>query len=398
MEGFASAPRGFADLVEKELRALGAEVRTVRQTGVAFRGGWEVMMRANLWLRTAVRVLIAVGECALPPAGGEGDKAYLATGKGKEGREGEVLYRLAREVPWQQWLTPEDRLRVDVRVQRQILVDAVPFLVLRVKDGVCDALRSYYGRRPSVDKEEPTARVVGLVEERRAVLFLDTSGAPLFQRGLRVAAGRAPLKEHVACGILQRVGWQGNRPLVDPLCGSGTFVLEGALLALGVAPGLFRSFAFERWRGVPQEVWRAVRSEAEARLRRLPRLPLLVGSDVEERAVAAAQRNWAALEAAIQQRLPVEWMVRDVSALRPPPGRGEGVVVSNPPYGVRLRMKEEPAVWYGRFGRALRRFSGWQAAVLSLEEQVPQWLGMRPKARWRVDNGGLLCNLFYFEF
>lgn len=386
LSAFASAPRGLEPILAEELAAVGASDVTVRPGGVSFAGDALVVARANLMSRVATRVMVKVAE------------APVAT-LSRSGREGEALYRLGRDVPWHRYLTPDDRLRVDVAVARERLADTVPFLTLRVKDAVCDAARAYYGRRPSVDKISPTVRVVAFLDDRVATLYWDTSGVALTRRGFKGAATAAPLKENLAAGILRLIGWEPRLPLVDPMCGSGTFVLEAALLAYGVPPGLFRSFAFERWSELDQTAWRAIRDEARREVAARVKsgaAPLLFASDRDARQVLGAQRNWGELEAALGVTVPVVWAVSPAEELLLPEVPSPGFWLANPPYGVRLALEERTA-WYRALGSILKhRWAGWRAHLFTGDPALVKSIGLRPAAKWQLMNGAIPCALLSY--
>lgn len=391
LRAFAPCPRGLEPFLRDELTAAGAQALVLRPGGIAFAGDWSVLMRVSLMSRIATRVLLALGRGA------------VSHGK-RRGAEGEALYRLAREIAWPKWLTPDARLRVDLTVTRAALTDTIPFLTLRVKDAICDALRAHFGRRPNVDKHDPTFRVVVFLDDRSATFYWDTSGAPLYQRGFKTATTAAPLKENLAAGILHLIGWSPQMPLIDPMCGSGTFVLEAAMRAYGIAPGLYRSFAFERWHGLDRCVWQAMQNEMRtttakqvATLRATGKVPTLFASDCDPGQVAAARHNWQTLEAAVAQPLPIEWEVAAAERLEPPNGTPAGFWVSNPPYGMRLAETEALAKWYPLLGDALkRRWAGWIAHFITADPQFPKRIGLRATAKWRLDNGQLRCHLLRY--
>lgn len=391
LRAFAPCPRGLESCLGDELTAAGAAEIRVRPGGVAFTGDWPVLMRVHLTSRIATRVLVAVGGGALPH------------GK-RRGEEGAALYRLARTVAWPKWVSPDARLRVDLTVTRAACTDSIPFLTLRVKDAICDALRAQCGRRPSVDKHDPTFRAVVFLDERGATFYWDTSGAPLVQRGFKSATTLAPLKENLAAGILQVIGWTPTLPLIDPMCGSGTFLLEAAMRAYAIPPGLFRVFAFEQWHGLDRQTWQQLRNTLRAEtarhiavLRTKHREPLLFAADADPRQIAAAQHNWQKLEAAVEASLPIVWQTAAAEALEPPSEVPPGYWVTNPPYGVRLAETEALAAWYPVLGDALkRRWAGWTAHFLTADSQFAKRIGLRPAAKWHLDNGPLRCVLLRY--
>ncbi len=366
---FCPCPRGLEALLAEELRALGASETRPVPGGVAWQGDMTAWLRANLESRLASRVLVEV-----------------AQGHGAGATE---LYRLLRQVRWRDWLTPDQTLRVDVLAQGET-PDAVPFLVLRCKDAICDAMRADFGRRPSVDKTDPDVRVVVFWQAGWVRVYWDSSGAPLYQRGFKVAKVAAPIKEHLAAGILRLIGWTPQGPLLDPMCGSGTFLLEAALIAANWPPGGARAFAFERWSGLDRPLWQ--RLQQQARKRADPaRLPPLFGRDRDAAALAAAQRNVAALPFEV----PVTWEV--VAAEDSVPPLPTGFWVANPPYGVRLEEQTALCEWYPRLGDALkRRWAGWTAHILTADPEFPKHLGLRPQGKWTLYQGALAAKLLRY--
>jgi putative N6-adenine-specific DNA methylase len=228
------------------------------------------------------------------------------------------------------------------------------------------------------------------LQERRARIYLDLSGEPLYRRGFKRSTVAAPLKENLAAGILILTGWRPDELLVDPMCGSGTFLLEAAMAARGIAPGLARGFALENLENFDPAQWRALRRRAEALRRDLPLR--LWGSDVDPAMVAAARDNLAA--AGLEEE--VHWQVAEVGELVAP--AQEGVLVANPPYGVRLDERERLAVWYPRLGDALKRhWAGWRAWILTADPELPRRLGLKASRRVPLFNGALECRLLEYR-
>ena len=264
---FAPCPRGLEAALADELRALGATVTGVPSGGVRFDGDAALGMAANLHSRIASRVLQQVA-----------DGAY---------RTEDDLYRLARETEWERWHAPLATLRVDTSAVSAPL-RSLRFATLRVKDGVVDRLRERFGERPSIERQRPQRRIHAFLDAGRCTLYLDWSGEALFKRGWRRDDGDAPMKENLAAGLLAIAGWRPGEPLLDPFCGSGTIVVEAAMIAAGVPPGARRRFAFERMRDFDRAAWDRMRT---LRPRPAPGAPSIFGSDVSEAAIAAARAN-----------------------------------------------------------------------------------------------------------
>jgi putative N6-adenine-specific DNA methylase len=366
---FVSCPRGLEGVLAQELASLGVERPEPASGGVGFAGEFALGAWLNLTSRIATRVLWQVGE------GGY--------------RNEDELYRLARDIPWPRHFAVERTIRVDVRAQRSPL-RSLEFAALRVKDAVCDRFRAQLGARPSVDTVAPQVRLWVFLQERRARIYLDLSGEPLYRRGFKRSTVAAPLKENLAAGILILTGWRPDELLVDPMCGSGTFLLEAAMAARGIAPGLARGFALENLENFDPAQWRALRRRAEALRRDLPLR--LWGSDVDPAMVAAARDNLAA--AGLEEE--VHWQVAEVGELVAP--AQEGVLVANPPYGVRLDERERLAVWYPRLGDALKRhWAGWRAWILTADPELPRRLGLKASRRVPLFNGALECRLLEYR-
>jgi putative N6-adenine-specific DNA methylase len=367
---FSPTPRGLEELLAEELRACGGtRVKTV-PGGVSWAGNWETCYRANLESRLATRVLWQVGH-------------------GHYRNEADV-YQLVRDMPWAKWFTPEESIRIYVTARRSPL-RSLEFITLRIKDAVCDYFRATHGNRPNVDTVHPAVRIFTFLTHDRVTLYLDTSGEPLYKRGLKPALVEAPLKENLAAGILKLTTWRTGEPLVDPMCGSGTFLIEAARMALGIAPGLDRHFAFERLKNFERARWVKLRKAAEARRTAAKVLPIF-GSDIVGEQVQHARANLAA--AGLEGCVTLERA--DVLALTPP--ARAGVMVSNPPYGVRLGEPGELAAFYPRLGDTFKqRWAGWRCYLLSSDMTLPKSIGLKAGKCTPLFNGALECRLFEYE-
>jgi putative N6-adenine-specific DNA methylase len=247
------------------------------------------------------------------------------------------------------------------------------------------------GARPSVDTAAPDVRIHAYFDATSVSMYLDTSGDPLFKRGLRVAGGEAPLRENLAAGILRLSGWTPDRPLLDPMCGGGTFLIEAADIALRRAPGSRRGFGFEKLRTFEPARWSALL--AQAREAELPVQPLEIhGSDLYGEALKIARINLA--HAGLESAVPL----KQANLLELTPPRTPGIVVTNPPYGVRIGEQEELARFYPLLGDALKqRFAGWSVCIFTADMRLPKLIGLKPKRRVPLFNGALECRLYEFE-
>lgn len=367
---FAPCPRGLETLLAEELTALGAEAVEADRGGVHFRGDWRAAYRANLESRVATRILWRVGS------------NYY--------RNEDDVYRLAHGIAWEKWMTTAHTLRVQVTAKRSPL-RSLEFITLRIKDAVCDRFRDRTGQRPSVDTAAPDMRIHAFLDAHRAHLYLDLSGDPLVRRGFKRASVEAPLKENLAAGILKLTGWQPSEPLVDPMCGSGTFLLEAAMMALNIAPGMGRNFALEKMRHFNAPLWQEIVAVAKAAER--PRRALAIhGADISAQETHRTQINLrvAGLADCVT--------VTTCDILELPAPAPVGVMVANPPYGVRLGEAEALAAFYPRLGDALKaHWAGWRCHFLSADENLPKLIRLKSSGRTPLYNGALECRLYEYR-
>lgn len=379
LAGFATASRGLEHLLARELTAFGAAEVKELGGGVRFRGELAVAYRACLWSRIASRVLLPLSRFPLADA--------------------EALYQAARAIDWPDLFDVKSTFAVEV-AGRSAAVTHTHFAGLRVKDAIADRFREKGGERPSVDTERPQIRVHLHLDRDHATLSLDLSGESLHRRGYRRAGAEAPLKENLAAAILLRAGWPelaaAGAPLLDPMCGSGTLVLEAALMAADVAPGLARErYGFEAWLDHQPRLWRELREEAAARAAagRARALPPLAGSDGDPQAIRAAQDN--ARRAGFADKLRFE--TRDLSQARPPAAQ-PGLLVTNPPYGERLGGEAEVIKIHSLLGATLKEhFAGWRAAVFTGRPDLGPRIGLRASDLYSMYNGPLPCKLLLFQ-
>jgi 23S rRNA (guanine2445-N2)-methyltransferase / 23S rRNA (guanine2069-N7)-methyltransferase len=372
----ASVPRGLADLLAKELASLGATDVRERTTRVTFSGTLETAYRACLESRLANRVFLEIARF--------------------EAASAEAFYAAAREVDWSQHLGPRATLACDFSGEHPAITHT-HFGALKLKDAIVDALRDATGVRPDIVLDRPSVRVHAHARGAEITLALDLAGESLHRRGYRAAAGEAPLKENVAAGVLARSGWPdlaaAGAEFLDPMCGSGTLVIEAALMAAHCAPGLRRDyFGFLGWRGHDEALWRRVREEAKARcLATAEPTAAIRGQDRDPTAVRDARAN--AERAGI-----AHWVHFEVGELsRAAPAGADsprGLLCTNPPYGIRLESLDAARAVHRELGEVLRaRFQGWQAAVLTGAPQLGMELGIRAARTHALWNGAIECRL-----
>jgi putative N6-adenine-specific DNA methylase len=366
-EFFATAPRGLERLLVEELKALGAADAAAVPGGATFGGTWETCYRVNLWSRVASRVLWKLHSFSY--------------------RDEADIYAATKALDWPRHFAVERTLRVNVTAQRSPL-KSLEFTTLRIKDAVCDRFRDKLGKRPSVERTSPDVRVHAFMDAQSCTLYLDTSGEPLFKRGWRAGAGEAPLRENLAAGIVMLTGWKAHEPLLDPMCGGATLLVEAAAMARGRAPGAKRGFGFEKLAAFQARMWEAVKAEK----RPDAPAPTLYGSDSDAEALRDARRNLAA--AGVERWVELEQS--DVLA-RSAPAPG-GVMVMNPPYGERMGHADELAAFYPKLGDALKqKFAGWRCYVFTADLRLPKLIRLEPSRRTPLWNGALECRLYEFE-
>jgi putative N6-adenine-specific DNA methylase len=363
-------PVRVEQVLNEELRALGIPLTTATAGGVSFEAPWPTMYWVNLWSHIASRVLWEAGR-----------QPY---------RTEEDVYQTAYGLPWHDWFSSSNSIKVRVTAHRCPL-PSLDFLTLRIKDAICDRFVSVTGTRPRVDTRHPDIRIDAFLDSTSVTLYLDTSGEPLFKRGYRLAAVEAPLRENLAAGLLRLAGWTPDEVLMDPMCGTGTIPLEAALMARRIAPGLARSFAFERLRLHDGKRWAQLREAARLKQRKEPSVAIYA-SDRDARAVKTAQRLFQGAGVAIDIRLRQE----EILSLEPPASKG--LLLINPPYGVRLGDSQELETFYPRLGDWLKnRFAGWRAYVLTADPRLRETIGLSPSRKIPIYNGALECRLYEFR-
>lgn len=367
---FASCPRGLETILEAELGMLGAHEIARVDGGVSFAGELELCYATNLESRVASRVLWRIAHTAY--------------------RSERDIYEAVQAIAWSEIFPVDHSIRVDVSAVRAP-VKSLEFVTLRIKDAVCDVFRVACGRRPDVDTRAPDVRISAFLSATHFTLYLDTSGEPLFKRGYRRSAGEAPLRENLAAGILKLANWNAESALLDPMCGSGTFLCEAAMIALDRAPGLARNFGFEKLASFDQRAWQRLKDAAQARVRVEPGCAIY-GSDRYGEALKLARANLEAL--GVDRHV----TLKQADVLEMPAPAPAGTLVTNPPYGVRLQDQQSLAELYPRLGDALKqKYAGWTAYIFTADLRLAKLIGLAPSRRTPLYNGALECRLFEFK-
>jgi putative N6-adenine-specific DNA methylase len=367
---FAPCPRGLEKLLADELTSFGAADVKATDGGVAFSGEWPLCYRANLESRIASRILWRVKETRY--------------------RSEQDIYKAVFELKWQHWFDVTSTIRVNTTAIRCPL-KSLEYITLLVKDAVCDRFRAHCNERPSVDTIDPDMRIHVFIEDDKLMLYLDTSGDALFKRGVRHHTNIAPLRENLAAGILKLAGWQPGTPLLDPMCGSGTFLIEAAQMSLNIQPGIARGFAFEKLKNFDAKLWNQMREQAIAAQLPVEQLDIY-GSDLYGDALKAARRNLE--EAGLAECV----ALKQANVLEISPPVDHGILVANLPYGERMGELDELAELYPKLGDALKKkFGGWTAYLFTADKAILKLMRLSPSKRTPLFNGAIECRLLEYK-
>lgn len=367
---FAAVPRGAEELAAAELAAIDIKDSKPGKGGVAFIADRAGLYRANLWLRTASRVLVQLAQfpCSSPAE----------------------LYAGVHALSWHELITPDMTLAVDCSLRDSAMTHS-GFVALKTKDAVVDRIRAFCGSRPNVDTASPDVRINVHLHKNICTVSLDSSGDSLDRRAYRLERNEAPLRETLAAAVVALTGWDGSIPLADPMCGSGTIPVEAALLAARIPPGLQRKFGFQSWLDFDAELWADICTEAQAGIRRLA-VGLVTGYDLDNRALLLAGRNCskAGLEGQIHF---FHAALQEFS-----PERNKGVVIINPPYGKRLGEEDDLRELYCQIGDVMKkRCCGWTGYVLTGNLELAKYIGLKASRRYVLFNGAIECRLLKYE-
>ena len=358
---------GLEGVLADELRALGAEDVTEGNRVVAFKGDKEMLYRANFACHTAVRVL----------------KPFLTL----HSTSADDLYEQLKTFDWEQLMTVKTTFAIDATVYSENFTNS-RFVTYRVKDAIADFFNEKYGKRPNIRLTNPEIRLDVHISGRDVTLSLDSSGDPLFKRGWRVAQTDAPINEVLAAGIIMLSGWDGKTDLVDPMCGSGTFLIEAALIGANIAPGVYRdSYAFQQWPDYDEELFNKIYNDDSAEREFTHKI---YGSDIEGKAIAIARAN--VKNAGLNKYIELER--RDFNDIEEVP-KG-GTLISNPPYGERLSI-EDIEQFYDNLGFKLKHtFKGYNAWLICYDKEQYHKIGLKPSVKYALNNGGLDCELLQY--
>jgi 23S rRNA (guanine2445-N2)-methyltransferase / 23S rRNA (guanine2069-N7)-methyltransferase len=377
---FATTPKAIEMILADELKSLGAEAIKPTLAGVAFTGTLETAYRVCLWSRTANRILLALSEF--------------------EVKSQAQLYQQVQKIDWSQHLNATDSFAVSFSAKNSKAIDNSHFGALKVKDAIVDQMRDKFGERPNINTDRPDIRINVYLNGETAQLSLDLAGESLHKRGFREVSIEAPIKENLAAAILLRGGWgkiaASGGSLIDPMCGSGTLVLEAAMIASDCAPGLLREYyGFLGWKQHDSEIWQALLDEAQQRKTvGLKTMPVIVGFDLSRQNINVALQHVE--NAGFADKIHLER--RDIADAAPAASWAKGLVVCNPPYGERLGEEAETALLYQRFGESLKaHFQGWKAVMIISNPELGFRLGIRSQKPITLFNGALECKLLRLD-
>lgn len=371
MSLLAKTSSGLEPVLADELQRLGASEVATGKRLVRFQGDREMLYRANLGCRTAIRILLPVSQF--------------------HARNRRELYNAVRRVDFGQFMSPKNSLAVDAITFGEPFANSL-FAAQITKDAIVDQFRDKHGVRPDVDLKNPDSRINIHITGHEATLSIDTSGESLSHRGYRThGGGKAPLSEVLAAGMVLLSGWNGDKPLVDGMCGSGTIAIEAALIAANIAPGLLRShYAFEHFADLDTDLLDRVRNELKARVT-IPPQPTVFASDISGKPVELARAN--ARRAGVAEQ--ISFAVQPFEQSQPP---GEsGAIVMNPPYGERLKPRDLEEL-YSRIGDTLKQnYQGFTAWILTGNLEAAKRIGLRTSRKIKLYNGPTECRLLKFE-
>ncbi len=380
---FCPCPRGLEAALAEELNEIAALTSTLKvhnqvPGGVHCSGLITDAMQVNLHSRIASRALMRLAHTSYV---NEND-----------------IYDLTLAQPWEDWFAIQHTIRIDVTMIKSPL-KSLEFTTLKIKDAICDRFRDLCGERPSVDTKTPDMRIVGFLDPRHFTLYLDTSGDALFKRGWRLETGDAPLRENLAAGLLRVSGWKPGMMLMDPMCGSGTIVIEAAQMLAGIPPGSRRSFAFEKFNSFKPAEWQAIKASIKPNT--MPTSPTIFGSDISGDAVTMTRNNLN------QAGIPFEIPLKQIEAQEiKPPSDVPGILLTNPPYGERIGVRGDSTVpeddmavaFFSAFSSTLKnRFAGWKVLLFTADLGLPRLLRLKESKKTPFFNGAIECRLFRFE-
>lgn len=364
--------KGLEEVLAQELIELGANDVQLERRAVSFRGDKALLYRANFCLRTAIRILVPI----------KTDKL-----KAKGPKPEDQVYEIAKSIDWSRFMTVDNTFVIDATVYSEFFHNSL-FVTYRVKDAIVDYWSEKTGKRPNVNAQNPDIRINLHIGNDLLTLSLDSSGESLHKRGYRVATTEAPINEVLAAGMLRMAGWHGQSDFYDPMCGSGTLLIEAALMARNIAPGVFRqSYAFEKWPDFDADLWNDIYNDDSQEREFIHRI---YGSDASFYAIRQATKN--VKSAGVQHDIELKQIrLEELQG-------GKGIVMMNPPYGERLKSNKEMEDLYSAIGTALKHhFVDSTAWIISSNAAAMKYIGLKPSRKYHLLNGELDCQFNKYE-
>ena len=371
--------KGLEQVLAQELIELGANDVLIERRAVSFKGDKALLYRANLCLRTAIRLLVPIKE----------ERLRLQKGIKPE----DQVYEIAKAIDWSRFMTADTSFAIDATVYSELFRNSL-FVTYRVKDAIVDYWKEKAGKRPNVNTENPDLRVNLHVGNDHVTISLDSSGESLHKRGYRVANTEAPINEALAAGMLLLAGWKGQSDFYDPMCGSGTLPIEAALIARNIAPGVFRkSFAFDKWPDFDADLWSDIYND-DSQEREFEHK--IYGSDASFFAIQQATKN--VKSAGVGRDIELKQVRMEELRGESQESKANALVMINPPYGERLASNKDMEDLYGQIGSALKHhFTGATAWIISSNEAAMKCIGLKPSKKLRLLNGELDCQFNRYD-
>jgi putative N6-adenine-specific DNA methylase len=361
---------GFEQILANELHELGVPEVELLTRAVKYQADQELMYKSNLYLRTAIKILKPIASFNVNST--------------------DMLYQQIQSIEWDEYMSTSQTFAIDGIASSEIFTHS-QFLALKSKDAIVDQFRTKYGVRPSVDIENPDLRINIHIWDTTCTVSLDSSGKSLGKRGYKQQQVQAPLSEVLAAGIIIFSGWDKKSPFIDAMCGSGTFPIEAALIARNIAPGSFRSFAFENWNDFDPALWSKIKREAKRNIIPLED-GLIQAYDIEKRAIDISWDN--AQMAKVENQI----TFKNIDFFKTSPETDHGMIIINPPYGQRLEDEDDIVPLYQEIGTQLKKvYNGWDAWILSGNLNAIKFIGLKPSRKIPLFNGPIDCRLNKFE-
>ena len=359
---------GLEQVLADELKAIGAEDIEILKRAVSFTGDKEIMYRSNYCCRTALRILKPIAKFSVNSA--------------------DELYNNVKRINWPQYLDLNGTFAIDETVGSSVF-SHTKFVALKAKDAIADRFRMKFGKRPSVDVRNPDLRINIHIYKEDCTVSIDSSGDPLYKRGYRILTDKAPINEILAAGMILLSGWEKDCNFIDPMCGSGTILIEAAMYANNIPPGVFRSFGFEKWNDFDKKLWEKIVEDESSK--QCDFNFEIVGSDRSYKAVEIARQNLK--EANLQNHITL--FHNSIEKQSPP--KAKGIMITNPPYGERMEVNDQIEL-YKKIGDSLKKnYAGYSAWLISSDFNALKNIGLRPSRKIALFNGQLECKYLRFD-